>query len=462
MLMRLLRLGALVGSVMLLAATTVSMVNERAQLRGEQNTRVVATVELADQSIEGAILRALAVAEVATVDTDPVDLTASFGAGSTACVADGEVERCSGAALGATAAFGDAAGDSLARGRAVIVVDDATESALVVSRNEDRTVALQLPVDALIGTALQTSIEENDAELEVELSTLPAASGDTVRVGPDAADGRLVVVDTLGLPDDGGSVIVTASVADDVGLLGDGAGRYLLLLGLGTVLLALAGWTFLLDRRSLERRATTDELTGLVNRREFERVSDESLLAADRFSTGVCLMLIDLNGFKQINDTLGHQFGDLVLKAAAERLRSAVRDTDVVGRWGGDEFVILLPGIEDGTGVRASAERIGRTLAETPIVGDVSVTAAIGAALFPRHGRSLGDLISAADVAMYSAKTTGVTHRLADIHAVQLAADELRTSSGYQGPDRRRHPAGSGPADSSPPAAADTSSVRRD
>jgi diguanylate cyclase (GGDEF)-like protein len=178
-----------------------------------------------------------------------------------------------------------------------------------------------------------------------------------------------------------------------------------------------------------------------VNRREFERVTDESLIAADRFGTGACLMLIDLNGFKQINDTLGHQFGDVVLQAAAQRLKSAVRDTDVVGRWGGDEFVILLAGVEDGAGVRASAERIGRALAATPIAGDVTVHAAIGAALFPRHGRELDDLISAADVAMYSAKSTGVVYRLADVHAVDLAAEELRASADYSGPDRRRRSA---------------------
>ena len=447
--MRLLRIGALVGSVILLVATTVSMVNQRAQQRGEQAARVTATVELADQSVESAIERALAVADVATVDADPSVLVASFGDGASACIvgADAEgadVDRCSGATLGASAAFGDAAGASLARGGAAIVIDEASDSALVVSRDANRTIALQLPAASLIGPSLLDAAEQNDAKVDVELSPRPAANGGTERTGPDVADGRLVVVDALALSGDGGSVIVTASVADDLGIVGDGLGRYLLLLALGTVLMALAGWTFLLDRRSLERRATTDELTGLANRREFERVTDESLLAADRFSTGVCLMLIDLNGFKQINDTLGHQFGDLVLQAAAERLTGAVRDTDVVARWGGDEFVILLPGIEDGTGVRASAERIGRALADTPIVGDVTVTAAIGAALFPRHGRTLDDLISAADVAMYSAKTTGVTHRLADVHGVQLAADELRTSSGYEGPDRRRHPSETG------------------
>jgi diguanylate cyclase (GGDEF)-like protein len=440
--MRLLRIGALVGSVVLLVATTVSMVNQRAQQRAEQDARVTATVEFADQSIDATMLRALAVADVATADADPAALVASFGDGASACIVSADTERCTGPDLGATIAFGEAAGRSLASSGPAIVVDDTTDSMLVVSRDADRTVSLRLPVTSLIGAAPLAAIEQNDAVVVIELSSQPADE-DRERVGPDVADGRLVVVDTLGLPDDGGSVFVTASVADEAGLVGDGLGRYLVLLALGTVLMALAGWTFLLDRRSLERRATTDELTGLVNRREFERITDESLLAADRFATGACLMLIDLNGFKQINDTLGHQFGDLVLQAAAERLQSAVRDTDVVGRWGGDEFVILLPGIEDGTGVRASAERIGRSLADTPLVGDITVTAAIGAALFPRHGRSLDDLISAADVAMYSAKSTGVTYRLADVHAVQLAADELRTSSGYHGPDRRRHPSAS-------------------
>ncbi len=435
--MRLFRLGALVGSVVLLVATTVSMVNNRSELRSEQDARVTATVLVADQSVESAIIRAAAVSEMANELSDPADLSQSFGSDVSACLWTDDEQRCTDVDLSALSGFGDAVAASAQRDEPALVADETTDSLLLVHR-QGVTAALRLPVESLIDDRAAATIAEFGADVEIALSDAPA--GGVERAGPLSVDGRRTITDTLALPNDGGSVRVTATIPDDVGLLGDGALGYLVLLALGTLLMGLAAWTFFLDRRTLERRATTDELTGLVNRREFERVTEEELLAADRFDSGVCLMLIDLNGFKQINDTLGHQFGDLVLQAAAERLRSAVRDTDVVGRWGGDEFVILLRGVEDGKGVRSSAERIGRSLAASPVVGDVSVRAAIGAALFPRHGRELDDLINAADLAMYSAKTTGVTYRLADVHGLELADRELRSTSGYEGPDRRRHP----------------------
>ena len=438
--MRLIRIGALVGSVVLLVATLVSMVSERSQARSEQNARVTATVLLADRSAEATVARALALVGAANELTDPVLLTRSFGPDASACVSTEETSRCTDVDLSALAAFGPAINASAQRNGPAVVVDEDTDSMLMVSRGPV-TSALRLPASALIDERTNTTVADYDTVVDVVLSV--AAPADDSRVGPLVDDARVVVTDTLLLPDGGGSIQVVASTADQAGPVGDGlAGNgltgYLVLLALGTVLMALAGWTFLLDRKALERRATTDELTGLVNRREFERITEEALMVSDRFGTGVCLMLIDLNGFKQINDTLGHQFGDVVLKAAAERLRSAVRDTDVVGRWGGDEFVVLLSGVEDGSGVRASAERVGRLLAATPIAGDVTVHAAIGAALFPRHGRALDELISAADVAMYSAKTTGVIYRLADAHAVESNSDEMRSVSGYEGPDRRR------------------------
>ena len=434
--MRLIRLGALVGSVVLLVATTVSMFNNRSELRAEQDARVTAALLVADQSVESTTVRAVAVVRLATESTEPVDLARSFGSDASACNSVGDDTRCTGADLSALSAFGAAAAMSARLGEPAVVVDQSADALLVVSR-ADVTSALLLPVSALVDTRAAATIVGYGADIDIDLSA-SSPNGEGGRSGPLTDEGRRVVTDMLALPADGGSVRVVASIDDDASLLAAGGTGYVILLALGTLLMGLAAWTFLLDRRMLERRATTDELTGLVNRREFERVTEESLLAADRFETGVCVMLIDLNGFKQINDTLGHQFGDVVLKAAADRLRSAVRDTDVVGRWGGDEFVILLAGVQDGAGVRASAERIGHSLAATPIAGDVTVHAAIGAALFPRHGRELDDLISAADVAMYSAKTTGVIYRLADVHAVDLAAEAVRSESGYEGPDRRR------------------------
>jgi diguanylate cyclase (GGDEF)-like protein len=436
--MRLLRLGALLGSVVLLVAMAVSLVNQRSGLRDEQDARVVSTAIAVEQSVESTLARAAVVVDLANELTDPSELVRSFDDDVAACVVAAGVSDCTDAARFEAWDLASGAARSGQLGAAVFDVDEATGSLLVVSRDSVTSVLL-LPVSALIDERAATLIAEHEVDVDISLSAAPVEGID--RAGPFTDGDRRIVDESVGLPGEEGSVRIVASTFDDAGFVGDDLALYVVLLTLGTVLLALAGWTFLLDRRALERRATTDELTGLVNRREFERVAEEMLLAADRFENGICVMLIDLNGFKQINDTLGHQFGDLVLKAVAERLRSAVRDTDVVGRWGGDEFVILLPGIVDGTGVRAAAERIGSSLAATPVVRDVSITGAIGAALFPRHGLELGELLSAADVAMYSAKAAGVNHRLADVHSVELAAEELSTSSGYQGPDRRRPPA---------------------
>ena len=436
--MRLVRIGALVGSVVLLVATTVSMLNNRSELRAQQDARVTAAAQVADQSVESVISRGLAVVDAANAGSEPEALARSFGDGAAACVVAGASERCAGANFLATPAFGDGARASVERGGPAVVVDVSSDSLLIVQRT-DVTVALEIPTESLISPLAASTIQAYDAAAVVQLrgERSGVSEAGVVRRGPSSVDGDRVVVDLLALPGDGGSVTVTAAIDDDAGLGADGMALYVVLFVLGAVLLGLAGWTFLLDRRSLERRATTDDLTGLPNRREFERLTEEALFVAERFGTGVCVMLIDLNGFKQINDTLGHQFGDLVLRAAAERLTSSVREGDVVGRWGGDEFVILLPGIQDGTGVRSSADRIGGNLGDTPIAGDVSITAAIGAALYPRHGTTLDELIRAADVAMYGAKSTGVTHRLADPLSLDAPDESIHTGSGYRGPDRR-------------------------
>jgi diguanylate cyclase (GGDEF)-like protein len=422
--MRLVRVGALFGSLMLLVATLVSLINQRGELYDEQDARVTSAATMATNSAQTTLLRARAVVEVASASNAPEALLRTLDDSAEACVG----QNCTGPDLAALGTFG-AAVAAVPVGGSVAMVDEPSDSVLVVGRTATENVSIQLPLDAIVGPFARASIAKFGTDFDV------TASG-SEQVNDVAAirtiDGRRVVVGQISEALDNGSLFVRSSVSDDVGWGANAPGLYFALFAFGTVLLALAGWTFLVENRQLERRATTDDLTGLVNRREFERLSEEAIEMAGRFGTGLCVMLIDLNGFKQINDTLGHQFGDLVLKGCADRLVDAVRDTDTVGRWGGDEFVVLLPGLEESSGVRNSAERIGARLSSTPVTGDVSISGSIGAALYPRHGATLGDLMQAADVAMYEAKTTGVVHRLASNVAV------TNPQPSYGGPDRRK------------------------
>jgi diguanylate cyclase (GGDEF)-like protein len=173
----------------------------------------------------------------------------------------------------------------------------------------------------------------------------------------------------------------------------------------GAVLVVAALVAIARDHRGLRRQATTDALTNLPNRAAFERSAATVLAKVERERTGACLLLVDLDRFKAVNDTLGHAGGDRVLIEAAGRLRRAVRDTDLVGRWGGDEFVILLAGIGDPLAVPDRAAAISASLAGIPTVDGGELTAAVGAAVAPLDGSDLPALLDAADRAMYAAKS---------------------------------------------------------
>jgi diguanylate cyclase (GGDEF)-like protein len=158
----------------------------------------------------------------------------------------------------------------------------------------------------------------------------------------------------------------------------------------------------------IEHQALHDGLTGLPNRDLFRRRIDEALAQAEQRRSGVAVLLLDLDRFKEINDTLGHQSGDLLLQALANRLENLIRATDTVARLGGDEFAIVSPGAGDEAGAFALAERI-RTGLEAPfaLAGlTVEVEASIGIALYPDHGADVEALIRHADVAMYNGKKT--------------------------------------------------------
>jgi diguanylate cyclase (GGDEF)-like protein len=161
--------------------------------------------------------------------------------------------------------------------------------------------------------------------------------------------------------------------------------------------------------RIVERQALVDSLTGLANRRSFEDTLRSELARASRFGDSVCVVFADLDDFKQVNDRYGHAAGDEVLKEFAAALRSTVRESDVAGRWGGEEFALVLPGTDADGGARL-AERARAAIEHSDVQmpnGDVlSVTASFGVAAFP-ESNELGELLAAADSALYAAKNEG-------------------------------------------------------
>jgi diguanylate cyclase (GGDEF)-like protein/PAS domain S-box-containing protein len=156
-------------------------------------------------------------------------------------------------------------------------------------------------------------------------------------------------------------------------------------------------------------QANYDALTGLPNRTLFDDRLSQSLAAAKRDKTHLALMFLDLDKFKPINDNYGHDVGDLLLIAAAQRMLTCVRDSDTVSRAGGDEFVLMLPGIETEQEAMQVAEKLLVALsAPFELAGHtLAISASIGIALYPEHGQIEKILNKHADIAMYYAKGKG-------------------------------------------------------
>lgn len=156
-------------------------------------------------------------------------------------------------------------------------------------------------------------------------------------------------------------------------------------------------------------RANYDPLTGLPNRSLLHERIDQALRRARRHGDGLALMFLDLDRFKQVNDTLGHAWGDELLCQTAERLEACVRETDTVARYSGDEFVLLLPGVTHPPNVCAIAEKIIRRISQPFDLNNtvIQIGCSIGIVLYPDHGSDAGVLLRHADLAMYQAKAAG-------------------------------------------------------
>jgi diguanylate cyclase (GGDEF)-like protein len=159
----------------------------------------------------------------------------------------------------------------------------------------------------------------------------------------------------------------------------------------------------------LHRLSITDSLTGIYNRKHIMDLFDLELTRSRRYDNGLAVLMLDIDHFKTVNDTYGHQVGDRVMQQVAELLNQAVRDCDHVGRYGGEEFLVVLPDI----GIQAAAvvaERIRRSVANLQCGGEkkkFSVTISIGLAAYPTDGDKTESLLSSADNALYQAKAGG-------------------------------------------------------
>jgi diguanylate cyclase (GGDEF)-like protein len=199
-----------------------------------------------------------------------------------------------------------------------------------------------------------------------------------------------------------GTLALAAREAD---AFGDGARRTLQVLA-NQLAVSLANAAAV---KRLEAMATTDGLTGCLNKRSFLEELDKKLRAAERFGRPLSLIVTDIDHFKGVNDTYGHATGDVVIKELGNVLRRVKRDTDIVARFGGEEFCVLCEET-DTEGAVLLAERTRDELRQTTFnteLGKLQVTVSLGVATFPRDAKTPGDLFEAADRALYAAKHSG-------------------------------------------------------
>jgi diguanylate cyclase (GGDEF)-like protein/PAS domain S-box-containing protein len=164
-----------------------------------------------------------------------------------------------------------------------------------------------------------------------------------------------------------------------------------------------------INERKIQYLATHDALTGLANRALFSELLNRNLHTARRYQRGFAVLFIDLDRFKLINDSLGHEAGDMLLKVVAKRLQQCVRASDVIARMGGDEFVVMAQEITDIKQIEAVARKILATLFKPVVLLDQEcrISGSVGICMYPEHAQDEESLVKNADSAMYQAKEAG-------------------------------------------------------
>jgi len=180
--------------------------------------------------------------------------------------------------------------------------------------------------------------------------------------------------------------------------------------GIALIVPALVGCQFIArqkaDTEKLISLAETDHLTGLYNRRKLTELIEEELARHRRFQHGLSVILLDTDRFKAVNDTEGHAAGDWLLKEISARITGTIRDVDMAGRWGGDEFLVVCPET-DLQGAMQLAEKLRANIAEIPFGSLGTLTISCGVAAAETQDVNAESLINRADKALYAAKDTG-------------------------------------------------------
>jgi diguanylate cyclase (GGDEF)-like protein len=250
-------------------------------------------------------------------------------------------------------------------------------------------------VDGLLRAIVETAVESTGAKGGL----LIGEAGEIFRMG-DPASGRETIEFplTAGREKFGKLILFADEFSDDAR---ETAGW---LVGHGVIALENARL-----HRTVQRQALVDSLTGLANRRLCEAALEKEMARAQRFNEPLALILADLDNFKSVNDAYGHAAGDEVLREFARTLQGCIREIDLAGRWGGEEFIVILPGTDLAGGAKL-AERIRAELATrvavSPAGEHLTTTASFGVADYDGAGTP-ADLLGAADSALYAAKRAG-------------------------------------------------------